>query len=110
MSHKILTRFVQGTYEGSCVICLQGTDTGLQFIGEAEWLVAALMHLGVRNQEEAVAVVGHCFSCDPGRLPNGVVTMPVRLCESCLKKSDRRMQVGLVASGALPTYRPQRSA
>jgi hypothetical protein len=36
---------LQGTYEGSCVICLQGCDTGLQFTGEAEWLVAGLMHL-----------------------------------------------------------------
>jgi hypothetical protein len=41
---------LQGDYRDSCVACLRGTDTGLAFYGEAEWVVAALMQFGIPTE------------------------------------------------------------
>jgi hypothetical protein len=99
---------LRGTYEGACAICLQGCDTALVFEGEAEWIVAGLMTLGIRDYDEAVAVLSQFTGCDLGMVPNGTVTVGIQCCEACVAKSSTGMRVGLVASGALPCYRPQR--
>jgi hypothetical protein len=60
---------LQGTYAGACTICLQGCDTALVFAGEAEWIVAGLMTLGIRDYDEAVAVLSQATGCHPGWSP-----------------------------------------
>ena len=40
---------LDGTHRDSCVVCLQGTDTGLSFTGPAEWAIAGLNHVCVRQ-------------------------------------------------------------
>jgi hypothetical protein len=98
---------LQGTYEGSCVVCLQGCDTGLAFRGEAEWAIAGLLNLGI-PQDQAAATLEAFTGSEPGMVPNGIITVPVRLCEVCLAKSGLNMQVGLVAKGGeLPCYEQQ---
>ena len=100
---------LDGTYAGSCVVCLQGCDTALVLQGEAEWIVAGLTVLGITDVDEATAVVSQGTGCAPGRMPGGTVTVAIRCCEACVAKSGTGMRVGLlVASGELPCYRPQR--
>jgi hypothetical protein len=99
---------LQGTYEGACTICLQGCDTALVFGGQAEWIVAGLMMLGIRDYDEAVAMVSQATGCDLGMVPNGTVQVRLQCCEACAAQSGTGMREGLIASGALPCYRPQR--
>jgi len=42
---------LDGSYRETCIVCLRGTDTGLAFEGEAEWLLAGLEQLGVPEDE-----------------------------------------------------------
>jgi hypothetical protein len=96
---------LQGSYEGSCVICMQGCDTAFALQGEAEWAIAGLMTLGIPDIDEASAVVSKGTGSDPGMVPNGVITVVVRCCESCMSKSGLGMNLGLVAAGEpLPCY------
>jgi hypothetical protein len=94
----------QGDYTDSCIVCLQGCDTGLAFRGEAEWAVAGLRNLGVEHDVSAT-IIEQMFGCEPGMVPNGIITVPVRVCESCVAKSGLNMRVGLaVKGGELPCY------
>lgn len=102
--HTLPPPGLQGTYKGSCIVCFQGTDTGLMLRGDAEWIIAGLMHLGMRDFDEAAAVVAHGHGCDPGMVPDGVLSPAIQVCESCVKKSGSDIKVGLVASGVLPCY------
>ena len=102
---KIPPPGLQGTYEGSCVVCLQGCDTGLAFKGEAEWAIAGMMKLNI-PYDEATKMIEQVYGCEPGKVPNGIITVPLRLCESCVATSGLNMRLGLVASGALPCYTP----
>src|SRR4051812_26318089 len=42
---------IDGTSRGSCFVCLRGTDTALRLRGDAEWIVAGLVALGVPGRE-----------------------------------------------------------
>lgn len=66
---------LQGSYRGTCVICLQPTDTALGFRGGPEWLAAGLMTLGMTDRE-AIAV----YEQGPPR-----DEMPVRVCRACVR-------------------------
>lgn len=93
---------LSGDYRDSCVVCLQGTDTGLAFTGEAEWVIAGLVVLGVpREQADATAFP----DSDPGMVPDGTVTVGVRVCQSCVDASGTKMPVGLIVTG-VPNIRP----
>lgn len=49
MSNPILQ--AAGSFTGSCIACLGGTDTAIAFRGEPEWCVAALVVLGLPTSE-----------------------------------------------------------
>ena len=80
---------LQGDYNGSCVVCLRGTDTALAFTGEAEWLVAGLVNLGIPD-DPACLMVEEFFKeqgAKPGMVLDGEHTMPVQVCAECVSKS-----------------------
>ena len=56
---------LDGTYTDSCVVCLQGCDTGLAFRGEAEWVLAGLHVLGIPD-DEAEQMLTNVTGCEPG--------------------------------------------
>jgi hypothetical protein len=90
---------LRGTYEESCIVCMQGTDTGLAFVGWAEVAIAGLVALGV-PVDEAGPMVSEFTGSPPGEVPIGTITIPVRVCEACADKV--RLPVALIASGTLP--------
>jgi hypothetical protein len=47
---------LDGTYSGSCVACLQGTDACVAVVGDVDWHAACLMTVGLPI-EEAKAVI-----------------------------------------------------
>lgn len=81
-------------------MCLSGTDTGLAFVGEAEWAIAGMMRLGI-PQEQASVMLSDATGCDPGKVPDGTITVPLRVCEGCAGEAD--LEVGLIATG-MPSY------
>lgn len=91
---------LNGTYTGTCVVCLGATDTGLAFVGEAEWAIGGLHHLGI-PADQAEELVTNITGCEPGYVPVGDVTLPVRVCTDCA--NDAGMQVGLISTG-VPGY------
>ena len=100
---------LDGTYRGSCAVCRRGTDTGLVFQGVAEWALAGLQVLGI-PEDEAAIMLEQATGCDPGKVPTGEVTLPVRVCRQCAAASGTGMTVGLTSSGELPCYRPKGTA
>jgi hypothetical protein len=98
---------LNGTYTSSCVVCLQGCDTALAFRGEAEWVIAGLCVLWV-PLDEAGKILTFATGCEPGMVPNGELTVPVRVCETCVQTSGTGMRVGLV-SAEVPVYQPLRT-
>jgi hypothetical protein len=87
---------LQGTYGGSCVVCLQGCDTGLAFWGEAEWIIAGMTNLGI-PQQEALIMLEDAFGCPPGTVPDGQIELPLTVCEACMARSGLGMPLGLIA-------------
>jgi hypothetical protein len=96
---------LQGDYEGSCVACQTGTDTGLAFEGEAEWLIAGLTVLGLSEHEASLMVSEH-LGGSAGEVPDGVHSMGVRVCAACVAKSPASFPAPALVGGALPTIRP----
>ena len=96
---------LQGDYHGSCVVCLQGTDTGIAFVGPAEWAVAGLMTLGI-PEDQAFDTISFGTGCDRGMIPEGEQTIPVRVCQSCVDKCGVRFPLGLIATG-IPAISPR---
>lgn len=96
---------LNGDYRDSCVVCLKGTDTGLAFVGEAEWVLAGLRVLGVPD-DQASETLGAVTGCQPGMVPDGEITVQLRVCETCAKATGTGMTVGLVATG-VPRYAPR---
>lgn len=94
---------LDGTYRDSCVVCMRGTDTGLAFIGEAEWAVAGLTLLGV-PENLALSILSAATGCDPGMVPEGEITIEVRVCKGHADAVG--LPVGLVAGG-VPGVRPK---
>lgn len=105
-----MTRFprpgLQGSYSGSCVVCLRGTDTGFAVRGDAEAVIAALIAAGVPESEayETARAMWNEQGLEvaQGNLPGGVHDAVVTLCKD---DADRvGLPVGLLASGELPGY------
>jgi hypothetical protein len=73
---------IDGSWRDSCVVCLKGTDTGIALRGEAEWVIAGLRVLGVPSDQasETLRVV---TGSDPGMVPDGEVTITIRVCIPC---------------------------
>lgn len=97
---------LDGTYRGSCVVCLRGTDTGLAFVGEGEWAIAGLMRLGIPRGEASI-MVSAATGCDPGKVPIEEVMLPVRVCRQCAAASGTGVTVGVLSSGEVPSYGPK---
>jgi hypothetical protein len=85
-SGKIPPPGIDGTHEDSCAICRKGTDTALVFRGEAEWLVAGLLNLGL-SAETARISVSEYFGSPPGQVPDGIHTVVMRVCLACVERS-----------------------
>lgn len=95
---------LQGTYDGSCVVCLSPTDTGLVFEGVAEFTIAGLIKLGV-PEDEAPATAWQVWGTDPGMVPSGRVLSEVRVCTKDANRAG--CQVALLVGGKLPVYRSE---
>jgi hypothetical protein len=95
---------LDGTYDGSCIVCLEGTDTGLAFRGSAEWSTAGLMVLGV-PQDQATAIVQEANGSPAGTLPAGLVTTGVRVCRGCVDASGASFPLGVAPD--LPVVEPK---
>ena len=80
---------LQGNYSGSCVMCLRGTDTALAFTGEAEWLIAGLINLGLARDDanRTAFAMFEDMGCDPDMVPEGRQTFGVRVCAECVSKA-----------------------
>ena len=92
---------IDGTWTGSCVVCLRGTDTAFGLDGEPEWVAAALMTLGI-PLEEAVPLMNVDWSVPGGVVPGTVwseilfpdrIEKQFRCCEECVTKSPLGMRV-----------------
>lgn len=78
---------LDGTFNGTCVICLTPTDTVLGFQGEAEWCISGLYTLGI-PMDEAVIMAEHCWGADPGLVPQGTQYVGVQVCNECVAKVE----------------------
>ena len=98
---------LDGSFTGSCVVCRQGTDTGLAFYGKSEWMIAGLHALGVPAKHAGI-IVSNVTGCEPGKVPEGEFPMTVRVCGACVTKSGTAMSVAvLLPGGDVPTYGPK---
>jgi hypothetical protein len=77
---------------GSCLVCREGTDSGLAFAGSLEWVIVQLVKLGLMGEVASALVDREAAGCDR-------VTLPIRVCVSCA--GQRR--VSPVALG-IPVY------
>ncbi len=91
----------------SCIACFRGdTDTGLVLQGEAEFLAAGLLVMGLSEQEAmgTVEVFAEEMGCKPGKVPAGVRDWVLRVCRDCASKAG--LTVGKLGAGELPGYAP----
>jgi hypothetical protein len=78
---------LQGDYRGSCLICFQGTDTGVVLEGEAEFIMGAMIKLGVPPNEVGPILARLDRRFRPvGKVPVGRVGFVVRICGDCFEK------------------------
>jgi hypothetical protein len=110
----MITPGLQGDYRGTCVVCVKPTDTGLAFIGEAEWVIAGLQVLGVpADQAEGTARQAwreQGRDVDDGNVPDGELTATVRVCRACVRRASGARfpdPVLLVGGAAVPAIRQQ---
>ena len=79
----------------SCVACFEGgTDTVVWTEGDAEFHVAALMKLGLSQQQASGTL--HVYTeqelgCDPGTVPAGRFTLAIRVCRDCAAKTGAKV-------------------
>jgi hypothetical protein len=75
----------------SCMGCLKGdVSTGFALEGEAEWIMVTMHKLAGITQDQAIAtfhVMAEEMGCDPGMVPSGRVTVLVRVCRTCARKT-----------------------
>lgn len=83
---------LRGDYAGSCVACMQGTDTGLAFIGDAVFAAAGLTALGIPEDQVQFTLAAAAGNVD-GEVPEGEMPVVVRVCASCASRAD--LEVGL---------------
>lgn len=100
---------LDGTYSGSCIVCLNGCDTGLAFVGPAEWAIAGLTVLGVPKKQAPAIVIEQLAKqygiTEPDTVPDGDVTVGVSVCQSCVDKCGTRFPLGLISTGEVPGIR-----
>jgi hypothetical protein len=94
---------LQGDHADTCVICLQGTDTGLAFRGDAEWVAAGGVMLGVPT-DQATIMVSRALGCEPGMMLPGVLTFTYRVCADCAARAGAMAPCLLVQGGEVPCY------
>ena len=94
---------LDGTYRGTCVICGRGTDTAIAFRGEAEWVIAGGIKLGL-PEPQASRMLELATGCDPGNVPVGVITVPYRICAECAAKASPHAPKPGLTSGDMPCY------
>ncbi len=92
---------LKGTYEDTCVVCLRPTDTGIGLRGEAEWMAAALIVLGLPS-DEAGAMISEATGSPPGRVPVGQIDCVIRLCGDCASKSTKPFPTPVLIGTGLP--------
>jgi len=66
----------------TCAVCGRRTEMGIAFQGEAEWVIAGMVQLGIPGDQAAVMVTD-ITRCDPGKVPVGRFTLPMRTCATC---------------------------
>ena len=91
----------------SCIGCYRGdVNTGFAAEGEAEFIVVVLQKAAGISPEEARTTFNvyaqQSFSCAPGELPTGRVSLTFRLCRDCAE--EHGCQVGFL-SAQIPSYR-----
>lgn len=100
-------RGIDGTYAGSCVVCMHGTDTGLAVRGPAEALAALLEILGLPATQASAMVLYIAeteFGCKNGTVPAEDCTWALRLCRECAAPINKSgMEPGLITTG-IPVY------
>lgn len=95
---------------GSCVVCGQGTDTGIATYGEAEWHIAFLQTLGVPT-DEASEMHRALTDSPPDMVKTGAYQVVTRVCAQCFAKSPfhpRIAPVVILNGGTVPVIEPMR--
>ena len=78
---------LDGTYRGTCVICGRGTDTAIGFRGEAEYVIAGGIRLGL-PEPQARRRLELATGCDPGNVPDRIITHAYRVCAACVERAN----------------------
>lgn len=86
-------------HEGSCIVCLTGTDTGLGFRGCSDWVKGGLAVLGV-PVDQATATIDS-MDLPPDELGRAEATF--RVCASCSAKAGMPDPVLLLAGASVLT-------
>jgi hypothetical protein len=76
----------QGNGTGTCISCLRFTGLRAGAEGEATWIVARLVRLGLSKDQAHAAVHGQAGGLDP----DGRVTLVVPVCERCAPRAGFR--------------------
>jgi len=85
--------FLEGYLRDSCVVCNQGTDTGMVFTGSAEWLIGGLMSLGIPEVTAHAKVINYFRDnkgAAPGMVLEGEHTIGVTVCAECVAKAPEK--------------------
>jgi hypothetical protein len=85
--------FLEGYLRDSCVVCNQGTDTGMVFTGSAEWLIGGLMSLGIPEVTAHAKVINYFRDnkgAAPGMVLDGEHTIGVTVCAECVAKAPEK--------------------
>lgn len=101
---------VDGTFHGSCVACMRGTDSALAFSGPIEWYCAALVLLGV--SEDGAFVMGQLAvsSGELELLDRPAASVPhywvvARVCDACAARSPFPEPVVVRPGAGIPTVK-----
>ena len=93
---------IRGDFADSCTVCMKGTDTGLAFVGEAEWIMAGMVRMGIPI-DQVPGTFGACVGSAPGMVPVGRLTVTVRACVGCANLAG--LPVDVIAVGSqIPSY------
>lgn len=74
-----------GDCSGPCIVCLRDTDSALDFKGQPEWVIAAIIQLGLPlGRAEKTLQVG--MGWPVGMVPDAEnVEVGLQVCQSCAK-------------------------
>jgi hypothetical protein len=82
---------------GSCIVCGEGTDTGLAVRGEADWHATVLIKLGVPADQALDTVDYGSPGRLPGRLPGERYVELYRVCARCVRSSGAGFRAPVLA-------------